>query len=117
MTKDEKIEIMFESILSEIEEIKGYFENRNIEKVQNDKDDLSYKFEAIKDHLYNIKIPTYHNNFLRMEAKINDLVNAMGPVEQDHSTGSLLKRRNQLVSILLMISIILNMYFLWKLFV
>lgn len=117
MTKDEKIEIMFESILSEIEEIKGYFENRNIEKVQNDKDDLSQKFDAVKDHLLNIKIPTYHNSFVRMENKINDLVNAMGSVEQDYSTGSSLKRRNQFVSILLMISIILNMYLLWKLFV
>ncbi len=57
MTREEKIEIMFESILAEIEKVSKDLESGNHQKVQDGSSNLEEKIETLSKRILNLKIP------------------------------------------------------------
>ncbi len=57
MTREEKIEIMFESILSEVERVGKLLEGKDLQKVQNGSQSLEEKIDTLSEKILNIRIP------------------------------------------------------------
>ena len=82
MTREEKIEIMFESILSEMEKISKLLGSTNPKKVQNDQSVLVQKFDTLIQKLNSLKIPVYKPDLGPVHKKLDAIVNhLMGSIE------------------------------------
>ena len=93
MTREEKIEIMFESILSEMEKISKLLGSTNPKKVQNDQSILVQKFDILIQKLNSLKIPLYKPDLGPVHNKLDVIMTHLkGPIENDN--GKVLNHQN-----------------------
>lgn len=82
MTREEKIEIMFESILSEVERIGKLLEGKDLKKVQSGNPDLESKIQTLSDRIMNIRIPVPQSDSRPIMDKLEEL---MDLIQSSHS--------------------------------
>ena len=105
---------MFESILSEIEEIKSGLSKGNSGGNQ---ETLMQEFNALKVAILSLRIPLPNMEFKRMESKLETLINKLSILpDPEDNRRRLLKRKLEFFNLLLLISGGLNIYLVWKLF-
>ena len=73
MTREEKIEIMFESILSEVERVGKLLEGKDLQKVQNGSESVKEKIDNLSDRILNIRIPVPQSNTVPILNKLDEL--------------------------------------------
>jgi hypothetical protein len=129
MTKEEKIEIMFESILSELEKIDKHLIDKKPGIVQNDASDPTGELKMLIDKLGSIKIPFNNHATSQVIEKLDKLLSIVSSSvdsqiikERNHlksgstltlkksSFGFNIKRLTRLIIILLIGSFGLNIY-------
>jgi hypothetical protein len=131
MTKEEKIEIMFESILSELEKIDKHLIDKKPRIIQNDTGDPTGELKMLIDKLGSIKIPFNNHASSQVIEKLDKLlsivnlsIDGQGNKEKNHqktrSTVTLkksffgfnIKRLTRVIIILLFGSFGLNIFML-----
>ncbi len=87
MTREEKIEVMFESILLELEKITNALGKGSIGKVQNPGSLLENKFDDLLLKLGAIKIPVYKPDLNPIQKKLDEIMETLtnGNVESIHA--------------------------------
>ena len=77
MTIEEKIEVMFESILLELERITKALGKGNIGKVQNSESTLEQKFDNLLLKLGALKIPVYKPDLNPIQKKLDEIMESL----------------------------------------
>ena len=77
MTREEKIEVMFESILLELERITKALGKGNIGKVQNSESTLEQKFDNLLLKLGALKIPVYKPDLNPIQKKLDTIMESL----------------------------------------
>ncbi len=73
MTREEKIEIMFESILSEVERVGKLLEGKDLQKVQNGSQTLEEKIDNLSERILNIRIPVPQSDVTPILNKLDEM--------------------------------------------
>ncbi|MEQ9218916.1 MAG: hypothetical protein RLO17_12790 [Cyclobacteriaceae bacterium] len=73
MTREEKIEIMFESILSEVERVGKLLEGKDLQKVQNGSQSVEEKIDTLSEKILNIRIPVPQSDTVAILNKLDEL--------------------------------------------
>lgn len=73
MRREEKIEIMFESILSEVERVGKLLEGKDLQKVQNGSQSLDEKIDNLSERILNIRIPVPYSDVTPVLNKLDAL--------------------------------------------
>ena len=87
MTREEKIEIMFESILSEVERVVKLLEGKDLQKVQNGSGSVEEKIDNLSERILNIRIPVPQSDTGPILNKLDELSKQLKPT-QPGSNGS-----------------------------
>ena len=74
MTIEEKIEVMFESILSEMENISKKLGGTDLGKLQSGSSGLKQKFDALSEKILNLKIPLNKPDLNPIHEKLDAIV-------------------------------------------
>ncbi|XOV91521.1 MAG: hypothetical protein ACFHWX_15065 [Bacteroidota bacterium] len=81
MTREEKIEIMFESILSEVERVGKLLEGKDLQKVQNGSQSLEEKIDNLSERILNIRIPVPKSDTRPILKKLDELSQQLKPTQ------------------------------------
>ncbi|MEQ8339140.1 MAG: hypothetical protein RIA62_17395 [Cyclobacteriaceae bacterium] len=73
MTREEKIEIMFESILSEVERVGKLLEGKDLKKVQNGSESVEEKIDNLSEKILNIRLPVPQSDVTPILNKLDEL--------------------------------------------
>ncbi|MEQ8552123.1 MAG: hypothetical protein RIC06_10540 [Cyclobacteriaceae bacterium] len=88
MTREEKIEIMFESILSEVERVGKLLEGKDLQKVQNGSQSLEVKIDNLSERILNIRIPVPQSNTTPILNKLDELSHQLKSTQPGSSGNS-----------------------------
>lgn len=123
MTREEKIEIMFESILSEVERVGKLIEGKDLQKVQNGSESIEEKIDNLSEKILNIRIPIPQSDTVPILKRLDELSQQIKPTQPGSKCSSstsrkVLNLRSNIGSLFLtglvifLLSIAANIYYL-----
>lgn len=85
MTSEEKIEVMFETILIELENLNKNLKDSDLGKVQLSSTNLEQRFKDFSDKILDLKIPVYKPPMAPVHQKLDQIIRQM---DQPKSAGT-----------------------------